>query len=263
MFHRIWFCLWCPIGVFGEELKLVKMGDSVTLNSGLTEIMDDDWIKWSFKYKNNLIAEINVTANIMSVYDDVLDGRFRDRLKLDKQTGSLTITNTRMKQAGNYELESKSVGKTFSLTVIDEISTKEGDSVTLNSDLTEITDDEIQWKFREENTLIAKINKWDERFTVYDDVLDGRFRDRLKLDKQTGSLTITNITTEHAGNYALQINSMGILFFLAVYDEISVKKGDSVTLNSGRTEIIKNEGIVWLYMNEINLIAEINERDNS
>ncbi|XP_073699686.1 uncharacterized protein [Garra rufa] len=37
------------------------------------------------------------------------------------------------------------------------------------------------------------------------DVPDGRFRNRLKLDNQTGSLTITNITKEHAGVYQLEI----------------------------------------------------------
>ncbi|KAL0161756.1 hypothetical protein M9458_045481, partial [Cirrhinus mrigala] len=73
----------------------------------------------------------------------------------------------------------------------------EGDSVTLNSDLTEISDgDEIQWRFGDEKALIAEVNKKADRFNVYDDVPDGRFRDRLKLDKRTGSLTVTNITTE-------------------------------------------------------------------
>ncbi|XDV24111.1 hypothetical protein PO909_028374 [Leuciscus waleckii] len=78
----------------------------------------------------------------------------------------------------------------------------EGDSVTLNSDLTEIDDDQILWRFGDENTEISVMA---DRITVYDDVPDGRFRDRLKLDDQTGSLTITNTTTEHAGDYTLQI----------------------------------------------------------
>ncbi|KAK9968936.1 hypothetical protein ABG768_027153, partial [Culter alburnus] len=84
------------------------------------------------------------------------------------------------------------------------ISLLEGDSVTIYSDLTEMKDDDvIHWWFG--NTLIAEINKQADRITVYD-VLDGRFRDRLKLDNQTGSLTITNITTEHEGDYVLMIN---------------------------------------------------------
>ncbi len=104
----------------------------------------------------------------------------------------------------------------------EEISMKEGESVTFSSGLTEITDDEILWKFRRENTVIAKINKQAKSFTVYDEVLGGMFRDRLKLDKQTGSLTITNITTEHAGAYELQINYMSISYFLPVYGELNI-----------------------------------------
>ncbi|XP_067253078.1 uncharacterized protein [Chanodichthys erythropterus] len=181
---------------------------------------DDDEIRWMFK--NTLIAEINVTADRFTVYDDVLDGRFRDRLKLDKQTGSLTITNTTLKHDGRYRLEINRVRKSFNLNVFDKISVKEGDSVTLNSDLTEMKDDdEIQWRF--ENTLIAEIDKQADSVTVYDDVLDGRFRDRLKLDNQTGSLTITDITTEHAGVYQLQMISSEFsskTFRVSVYNSV-------------------------------------------
>jgi len=81
----------------------------------------------------------------------------------------------------------------------------EGDSVTIYTGLTEIKNyNVIQWKFEDDDkteTLIAEFNKQADRIAVYDDVLDGIFRDRLKLNKHTGSLTITNITTEHAGYY--------------------------------------------------------------
>ncbi|KAG1946340.1 CD48 antigen-like [Pimephales promelas] len=83
----------------------------------------------------------------------------------------------------------------------------EGDSVTLNTDLTEIrADDDILWKYGAGNSLIVKISLEKQIFTTYDDVPDGRFRDRLKLDDQTGSLTITHTTTEHTGDYRLQIS---------------------------------------------------------
>jgi len=91
----------------------------------------------------------------------------------------------------------------------------EGYSSTLNSSLTEIKDDyTIQWRFGK--TLIADIDKRAGRFTVYDDVLDGRFRDRLKLDKQTASLTITNTTTEHEGDYELLTNRIRRNFKLMI-----------------------------------------------
>ncbi|XDV24056.1 hypothetical protein PO909_028341, partial [Leuciscus waleckii] len=83
----------------------------------------------------------------------------------------------------------------------------EGDSVSLNTDVTEIhEDDEILWKYGAENSLIAQISRADGISSIFDDVPDGRFRDRLKLEDQTGSLTITNTTTEHAGDYKLEIS---------------------------------------------------------
>uniref|UniRef100_A0A672RU89 Si:ch73-256j6.2 n=1 Tax=Sinocyclocheilus grahami TaxID=75366 RepID=A0A672RU89_SINGR len=89
----------------------------------------------------------------------------------------------------------------------DEISVMEGDSVTLNSDVTEMSV-VIRWGFENQKALIAEIYKRTDSMTVYDDALDGRFRDRLKLDKQTGSLTITNIRTELAGVYKLQTEKL-------------------------------------------------------
>jgi len=117
-----YFCLFfvcaCACVCGDSGLKSVFEGDSVSIKSGLTEIKDDDVIMWRFGYENTLIAEINVTADRFTVYDDVLDGRFRDRLKLDNQTGSLTITNITTEHEGRYELLINSEIKRFFLTVI-------------------------------------------------------------------------------------------------------------------------------------------------
>ncbi|XP_058618077.1 uncharacterized protein LOC131531380 [Onychostoma macrolepis] len=95
-------------------------GDSVTLNTDVTEIHEDDDIVWKYGavYKS-LIAQINRDAGIFSIYD-VPDERFRDRLKPDNQTGFLTIANTTTQHAGCYELEINGVkrsSKTFSVSV--------------------------------------------------------------------------------------------------------------------------------------------------
>uniref|UniRef100_A0A8C2CG13 Ig-like domain-containing protein n=1 Tax=Cyprinus carpio TaxID=7962 RepID=A0A8C2CG13_CYPCA len=79
---------------------------------------DNDLIQWRFGSENTLIAEIDVMADSMTVYDDVLDERFRDRLKVDHQTGSLIITNTRTEHTGLYQLQIiRNVSKSFNLTV--------------------------------------------------------------------------------------------------------------------------------------------------
>ncbi|XDV23532.1 hypothetical protein PO909_028075, partial [Leuciscus waleckii] len=84
----------------------VKGGDSVILHTN-DKIHNKDIIKWFFK--NTRIAQI--IGNI-SICTDVQcnEGteRFRDRLKLDHQTGSLTITNITNTDSGVYHLTFKS-----------------------------------------------------------------------------------------------------------------------------------------------------------
>ncbi|KTF72794.1 hypothetical protein cypCar_00047732, partial [Cyprinus carpio] len=91
-----------------DEVKSVsvKEGDSVTLNTSLTEIQKDDQVLWKFGLNRSVIAKISQEAGIFNTYDGP-DERFRDRLQLDNQTGSLTITNTRTTDSGLYEVSIK------------------------------------------------------------------------------------------------------------------------------------------------------------
>ncbi len=84
-----------------DEVKSVSVmeGESVTLNTDVTETQKYLFIQWMFG--STRIAEVNRLTQTNSTYD--ADGRFRDRLKLD-QTGSLTITNTRTTDSGLYQL---------------------------------------------------------------------------------------------------------------------------------------------------------------
>ncbi len=83
------------------ESVSVTEGDSVSLNSGLTEIQKRDVITWTFVYPENKIAVINREDGNVSTSEGDAAG-FRDRLELNNQTGSLTITNTRTTDSGNY-----------------------------------------------------------------------------------------------------------------------------------------------------------------
>ncbi|KAL1251720.1 hypothetical protein QQF64_019516, partial [Cirrhinus molitorella] len=104
--------------VFGESLSVME-GYSVTLNTDVTEIREDDDILWTFRAKKSQIAKIKPRMQIFNTFNGT-DGRFRNRLKLDNQTGSLTITNITTEHAGVYQLEiagAKRSSKTFNISV--------------------------------------------------------------------------------------------------------------------------------------------------
>ncbi|KAG1946401.1 hypothetical protein F2P79_013862 [Pimephales promelas] len=104
-------------GVDTDAVSVME-GDSVTLHTGVQTNQQQD-IKWYFK--DTRIAQINGNLNKSCTDVQCKDGdeRFRDRLKLDNQTGSLTITNTRTSDSGEYKLyiSSNNIEKIFSVAV--------------------------------------------------------------------------------------------------------------------------------------------------
>ncbi|XDV23903.1 hypothetical protein PO909_028254, partial [Leuciscus waleckii] len=190
-------------------------GDSATLNTGV-QTNQQDRIRWYFN--DTRIAQIN--RDLSKICTDVQCNndteRFRDRLKLDHQTGSLTITNITNTDSGVYTLKiiitsSSDSDKIFSVSVTgvsaagrEEVKRKEGESVTLYTGVINNTNDFITMYFND--TLIAEITG-DQSKICTDDQCKERFRDRLKLDHQTGSLTITNTRNTDSGEYKVQIKN--------------------------------------------------------
>ncbi len=79
------------------------------------------------------------------------------------------------------------------------VSVKEGESVTLYPELSEIKkDDVIDWRFGD--SLIARVRN-NNNASVYEDALNGKFSGRMNLNGQTGDLTITNFRNTDAGDY--------------------------------------------------------------
>ncbi|XP_059425998.1 uncharacterized protein LOC132160270 [Carassius carassius] len=258
----------------------VMEGDSVTLHTGV-ETNQQDRIKWYFN--DTRIAQL--IGDQSKICSDVqCKERFRDRLKLDHQTGSLTITNSRYTDSGVYKLQifrRRVIKKIFNIAVrgvpgaeTDQMKTKsvkEGESVTLDPGVIKSPDDVMTWHFND--ILITEITRDHQK--ICEEVKcnsTGRFRDRLKLDNQTGSLTITNITNTDAGVYKVQINSSiqphhSIIsskrFSLTVTGASGVEtdgmtayvmEGDSVTLHTD-VKMNHQDRIRW-YCNKT-LIAQI------
>ncbi|XP_026111716.1 SLAM family member 9-like isoform X2 [Carassius auratus] len=91
-------------------------GDSVTLHTDVTQIQKYTEIRWMFGDK--VITRFNVTTQQISNSDS--PESLKDRLKLDHQTGSLTITNIRTTDSGRYILEMYEkiyLMKTFEVTI--------------------------------------------------------------------------------------------------------------------------------------------------
>ncbi|XDV24145.1 hypothetical protein PO909_028400 [Leuciscus waleckii] len=217
-------------GVFAytEEVSVLVMeGDPVTLNTDV-QTNQQELIRWYF----NGIRIAQITGDLSDICTDVQcdegNERFRGRLELDYETGSLTIMNTGDTDSGDYKLEiisdrfsekifSVSVTGVFDYTEEVSVLVMEGDSVTLNSGVQTNQQDSIRWYYND--ILIAQIKR--DQSNICTDVQcnegNERFRDRLKLDHQTGSLTIMNTRNTDTGEYTLVIISISSRFSEKIY----------------------------------------------
>ncbi|XP_016363071.1 uncharacterized protein LOC107704610, partial [Sinocyclocheilus anshuiensis] len=211
----------------------VMEGDSVTLHTDV-ETNQQGRMRWYF----NGIYLAEISKDISEICTDVQCNkgteRFRDRLKLDHQTGSLTITNITATASGLYQLQIISIRISQKIFIVDvdgvsaaerdkmkRKSVKEGESVTFYPAVIKNPNDLMKWYFND--THIAEINGNLSKICT-DVQCKERFRDRLKLDSQTGSLTITNTRTTDSGLYKLEITSCSSNI------SISVNKSFSATV---------------------------------
>ncbi|XP_057181555.1 uncharacterized protein LOC130548656 isoform X2 [Triplophysa rosa] len=189
-------------GYGGDVTSLSEMeGDDVYLSSGSTTD-NYDVIRWRFQ--NSPLVDFYTKTKNISTHDE----RFRDRLELSF-FGSLTITNLRTNDSGLYEVivDSNSgthtIHQSYTVTVSGEVkpvSVPEGDSVTLHTEDQIQMHDLLDWTFGKKD-LISGVSGGS-----YDTYIE-RFYGRLQVDDQTGSLTITNMTTEISGLYQLKIRN--------------------------------------------------------
>ncbi|TRY74101.1 hypothetical protein DNTS_026659 [Danionella cerebrum] len=81
----------------------------------------------------------------------------------------------------------------------------EGDSVLLHTGVSELTKrDGLTWAFGANHSVIAQVST---SLLSIPRAIEERFWNRLKLDHKSGSLSITNIRAEHAGDYTLKLSA--------------------------------------------------------
>ncbi|XP_037388943.1 CD48 antigen-like isoform X3 [Pygocentrus nattereri] len=97
-------CLLCSAGE--EVVRLQELeGNTVTIHTGLTGVQSDARILWFYgpeTINSNIVDSQVIDGNTST---DFYRDRFKDRLQLNRTSGSLTISNISKEDSGVYILE--------------------------------------------------------------------------------------------------------------------------------------------------------------
>ncbi|XP_056614713.1 uncharacterized protein LOC130429892 [Triplophysa dalaica] len=246
-------------GVFGvdaDEVKSVSVmeGHSVTLHTDLTHIQYDR-ILWMFEFHDTVIAEIH--AQNVNMYDS--NEIFGGRLKLDSQTGSLTITDIRITDSGVYTLETirdrRSSYKRFKVTVYFTQQSTEVQIILLPVVLIVCLLMGCMCCCCCVCCLCCRKRTGPESYNI------------LIISHLTSSLCFCTTDTDAAGNKGEMWTCVFLVCVTGVFgvdaDEVksvSVMEGDSVTLHTDFTHIQENDRILWIFGPEDTPIAEIHKK---
>ncbi|KAI4905840.1 hypothetical protein NFI96_004400 [Prochilodus magdalenae] len=101
------YLLCCLLCVAGEEvIRLQELeGNTVTIHTGRTGVQSDAQIIWFYGPES---AEVKIVDSLVirgEIITDYNRDRFRDRLQLDRTSGSLTIRNISREDSGVYKLQ--------------------------------------------------------------------------------------------------------------------------------------------------------------
>uniref|UniRef100_UPI003AADE183 uncharacterized protein n=1 Tax=Centroberyx gerrardi TaxID=166262 RepID=UPI003AADE183 len=187
-----------------------KVGDSITLQTGVSGLQGDYHVTWSDD-DNSVLAD-DYKGDLNLNYTE----RFRGRLQLDRGSGSLTITHLNINDTGVYHVQfidgsSKIHYHSFNLTVsitavqsegqseIQNVPGKVAESITLQTRVSGLQGDyQVTWS-DDDNSVLADDYKGDLNLNYTE-----RFRGRLQLDRGSGSLTITHLNINDTGVYHVQ-----------------------------------------------------------
>ncbi|XP_052445333.1 uncharacterized protein LOC127987077 [Carassius gibelio] len=265
MFVLFCLCWCCQIGVFGAETNEIQTvsvmeGDSVNLKTNVTELHEDDEIAWKYGAEKSLLVKISDEKKISSTYDGP-NGRFRDRVKVDPQTLSLTITNITTQHAGLYEQQIRGArlsSKTFNVSVYPHLpvpvissnssqcssSSSSSSSSQQNCSLlcSVVNVGHVTLSWYKGNSLLSSISVSDLSISLslpleveyqeknsYSCVINNPIRN------QTTHLNITQLCYTCSGVFG---------------ETVSVMEGGSVTLKTDVTEIHEDDDMVWTFGTE-------------
>ncbi|KAK5621615.1 hypothetical protein CRENBAI_025661 [Crenichthys baileyi] len=114
---RCWELLFVTVAAAenSQQLERRKPGENVTLDFGVVELKQTDWIVWSRGSKQDVLAR----------YSDGELFRASERFQLDTETGSLTIQNLSVNDTGSYQgqiINGNTTRRNVTLTVEEPIS---------------------------------------------------------------------------------------------------------------------------------------------